>query len=187
MAKQYWLMKSEPDAFGIDDLQRVKREPWTGVRNFQARNYMRDGMKVGDDVLFYHSNATPPGVAGLACITTTGVVDATQFDPESPYYDPKATHAAPTWICVEVEFVAKFAAIIALDELRDDPRLADILVTRRGSRLSVQPVSAPHYKVIVEMATAKPSAHANAGQPPVKSTTKGKPAARKPAATKGLR
>ncbi|HPH66522.1 MAG TPA: EVE domain-containing protein [Kofleriaceae bacterium] len=154
MAKQYWLMKSEPDAFGIDDLQRVKREPWTGVRNFQARNFMRDGMKVGDDVLFYHSNATPPGVAGLARIVTAGVVDETQFDPNSQYYDPKAKRAAPTWICVEVEFVKKFTQVLSLDELRADPRLEDILVTKRGSRLSVQPVSAPHYKVIVELAAA---------------------------------
>lgn len=154
MAKQFWLMKSEPDAFGIDDLQRVKREPWTGVRNFQARNFMRDGMKVGDDVLFYHSNATPPGVAGLARIVTAGVVDQTQFDPNSQYYDPKAKRDAPTWICVEVEFVKKFAQVLSLDELRADPRLEDILVTKRGSRLSVQPVSAPHYKVIVELASA---------------------------------
>ena len=173
-------MKSEPDAFGIDDLQRVKREPWTGVRNFQARNFMRDGMKVGDDVLFYHSNATPPGVAGLARITATGVLDATQFDPESPYYDPKSTHAAPTWICVEVEFVSKFTTLIALDELRAEPRLADILVTRRGSRLSVQPVSAPHYKVIVEMATTKRSTKPSATPPPAaRKTTVAKSATRK--------
>lgn len=190
MAKQYWLMKSEPDAFGIDDLQRVKREPWTGVRNYQARNFMRDDMKVGDEVLFYHSNATPPGVAGLAKITTAGVVDATQFDPESPYYDPKSTHAAPTWICVEVEFVSKFAALLSLDELREDPRLADILVTRRGSRLSVQPVSAPHYKVIVELATAKSAGRGAAvvvAKPSAKLPSNLKHTARKPTVPKGQR
>src|SRR4051812_9690230 len=95
MAK-HWLMKSEPDQFGIADLQRVKIEPWTGVRNYMARNHMR-AMSVGDPVLFHHSNATPPGVAGLARVVKTGVVDATQFDPESKYYDPKAKHDPPTW------------------------------------------------------------------------------------------
>jgi predicted RNA-binding protein with PUA-like domain len=145
MAKACWLMKSEPEAFGIADLERVRVEPWTGVRNFQARNFMRDEMQVGDDVLFYHSNASPSGVAGVARVHRTGVVDETQFEPSSPYYDPKATRAAPIWICVEVAYVASFDRLISLDELRQRPELADMLVLRRGMRLSVQPVSGEHF------------------------------------------
>lgn len=144
-------MKSEPDAFGIDDLARVHVEPWTGVRNFQARNFMRDDMKAGDPVLFYHSNAKPPGVAGLARIKRTGVVDATQFDPQSPYFDPRAKRDAPTWICVDVEFVTKWPRVLSLDELREAPMLADMLVLRKGSRLSVQPVSEAHYRAVCKL------------------------------------
>lgn len=149
---QHWLMKSEPDAFGIDDLARVKVEPWTGVRNYQARNSMRDDMKVGDRVLFYHSNATPPGVAGLAVVKRTGVVDATQFEPSSPYYDPSSKRDAPRWICVDVEFVEKLPRLIALDELRANPALDGMVLLQKGSRLSVQPVSAAHYEAVLAMA-----------------------------------
>jgi predicted RNA-binding protein with PUA-like domain len=112
-AMQHWLMKTEPDTFSIDDLERVRVEPWTGVRNYTARNSMRDGMQVGDGVLFYHSSATPPGVAGLAVVSRTGVVDATQFEPSSPYYDPSSKRDAPRWICVDVEFVEKLPRLIA--------------------------------------------------------------------------
>jgi predicted RNA-binding protein with PUA-like domain len=146
MAKQHWLMKSEPDAFGIADLERVKIEPWTGVRNFQARNFMRDQMKVGDAVLFYHSNATPSGLAGLATVHSTGVVDETQFDPDSKYYDPKASRDKPTWICVEVSYVETFDSVCSLDELRQEPKLIDMMVLKKGMRLSVQPVNPDHYK-----------------------------------------
>jgi predicted RNA-binding protein with PUA-like domain len=152
MAKQHWLMKSEPDAFGIDDLQRVKIEPWTGVRNFQARNFMRDQMKVGDLVLFYHSNAAPSGIAGLATVHKTAVVDQTQFDPESKYYDPKAKRENPTWICVEVAYAETFGGVLSLDDMRGDPRLADIMVLKKGMRLSIQPVSASHYKITSSLA-----------------------------------
>src|SRR5262245_23074442 len=103
----HWLMKTEPDTFGIDDLARARIEPWTGVRNFTARNFMRDGMQVGDAVLFYHSSCEPPGVAGLARVVRTGVVDDTQFEPSSKYYDPGAKRDDPRWICVDVEFVEK--------------------------------------------------------------------------------
>lgn len=151
----YWLMKSEPDTFGIDDLKRVGVEPWTGVRNYQARNFMRDGMKVGDLALFYHSNATPPGVAGIAKIVRTGVVDQTQFEPSSPYYDPASKRGDPRWICVDVEFVEKLARLVPLEELRADPRLEGMVLLQR-SRLSVQPVESDHWKRILTLARAAP-------------------------------
>lgn len=150
--KQYWLMKTEPDAFGIDDLKRVKIEPWTGVRNYQARNFMRDHMKVGDEVLFYHSSTEPTGVAGLARIHKTGVVDATQFDPKSKYHDPASKPDAPRWICVDVAFVAKFPEVVPLRALREVPALADMVLLQKGSRLSVQPVTAAEFRWIVDMA-----------------------------------
>jgi len=152
MAKRYWLMKTEPDTFSIDDLERVDIEPWTGVRNYQARNLMRDQMQVGDDVLFYHSSTTPPGVAGLAKVHRTGVVDATQFDPKSKYHDPDSKQDDPRWICVDVKFVEKFAELVPLDVLRAQPGLEEMVLLRRGSRLSVQPVSAAEFKIIVGMA-----------------------------------
>ena len=154
MAKRCWLMKSEPDAFGIADLARVGIEPWTGVRNYQARNYMRE-MKVGDRVLFYHSNATPPGVAGLAEVARTGVVDPTQFDPASDYHDPKSKPDAPTWDCVEVRHVETFPRLIPLDALRAEPALDGLALLQRGTRLSVIPVEPAHYKVIVAMAAGR--------------------------------
>lgn len=190
MAPRVWLMKTEPETFGIDDLARVQIEPWTGVRNFQARNLMRDEMQVGDDVLFYHSNAHPSGVAGLARVHRTGVVDDTQFEPSSPYYDPKAKREAPTWICVDVAYVATFPRVVSLDELHTDPRLADMLVLRRGMRLSVQPASAAHAAVIRELSLrpapiasgkAKPAASAKAkakARPAARPATKARPAAR---------
>lgn len=144
-------MKSEPDAFGIDDLQRVRIEPWTGVRNYTARNFMRDSMRVGDAVLFYHSNATPPGVAGLAKVCRTNVVDETQFDPASKYFDPKAKRDAPTWICVDVEFVQKFPAVLPLEVLRATPALEGMLLLRPGQRLSVMPVEPAHYQHILKL------------------------------------
>ena len=166
-------MKSEPDTFGIDDLARVRIEPWTGVRNYQARNFMRDQMRVGDRVLFYHSNATPPGVAGLARVVTTGVVDATQFEPASPYYDPGSSRAEPRWICVDVEFERKLPALIALDALRENPALDGMLLLARGSRLSVQPVSPAHFAAVLAMeggASAAP-----APKPTPKAATAPKP------------
>jgi len=145
-------MKTEPDTFGIDDLARVKLEPWSGVRNFQARNLMRDEMRVGDEVLFYHSSVAPPGVAGLARVCRTGVVDQTQFDAASPYHDPKSRREAPTWICVDVEFVEKLPRLVPLEELRGMAALADMPLLRRGMRLSVQPATADQYKRIVAAA-----------------------------------
>jgi predicted RNA-binding protein with PUA-like domain len=182
MATGYWLMKSEPDTFGIHDLERVRVEPWTGVRNFTARNFMRDEMQVGDAVLFYHSSVDPPGVAGLAKVVRTGVVDETQFDPASPYHDPTAKRDAPRWICVDVEYVATLPRLVALDELRANPALADMLVLRRGMRLSIQPVTAADYKAIVAMAGKKPKAAPKPAAPPVRTGSKAPPSrpARRP-------
>ena len=142
---RHWLMKTEPDAFSIDDLARVKVEPWTGVRNYMARNLMRDQMQVGDEVLFYHSSCEPPGVAGLARVARTGVVDTTQFDATSKYHDPDSKADGPRWICVDVEFVRKLPRLIALAELRAHPGLEGMVLLQRGSRLSVQPVTAEQH------------------------------------------
>ena len=148
---KYWLMKSEPEDFSIADLARVKRSAWTGVRNYQARNHMRS-MQVGDRVLFYHSNADPPGVAGLAEVTKTGVVDETQFDRKSDYYDEASTKAKPRWDCVEITHVETFPALVPLDTLRAEPALEHMLLLKRGMRLSVQPVTAAEFKAILSMA-----------------------------------
>ncbi|MBA3456556.1 MAG: EVE domain-containing protein [Deltaproteobacteria bacterium] len=154
MAKQ-WLMKSEPDTFSISDLERVKVEPWSGVRSYFARAHMR-AMSVGDQVLFHHSSVDPPGVAGLAKVVRTGVVDETQFDPESKYYDPKATRETPVWDCVDVEYVETFPHFVAMDRLRTDAALADMMVLRRGMRLSVQPVGEAEYARVVELGHTAP-------------------------------
>lgn len=149
-APRHWLMKSEPDGFSISQLQERGREPWNGVRNYQARNYMRD-MQVGDKVLFYHSNAKPSGVAGLAEVCKLAYPDPTQFDPKSEYFDPKATTAEPRWQMVDVRFVRIFAQTLALEDLRKIPELAGMLLFQR-SRLSVQPVEPEHYDLIVKLA-----------------------------------
>ncbi len=173
-------MKSEPDQFGIADLERVRVEPWTGVRSYFARAHMR-AMSVGDAVLFHHSNANPPGVAGLARVVRTGVVDETQFDPSSKYFDPKATRDAPIWDCVEVEYVETFPYFVAMDRIRDEPALADMLLLRRGMRLSVQPVTEAEYEQIVALghrAPVEPPAPARPARPgkPRKPARRAKPA-----------
>jgi predicted RNA-binding protein with PUA-like domain len=148
---RHWLMKSEPDAFSIDDLKRLKRDAWTGVRNYQARNFMK-AMAPGDAALFYHSSVVPPGVAGLTKVASKAHPDATQFDPKSPYFEPKATKAKPIWECVDVAFVRKFTRLVTLDELRRIPALKDMALLRRGSRLSVQPVTAKEFDAILKLA-----------------------------------
>ncbi len=153
-------MKSEPDAFSIDDLERVKVEPWNGVRNYQARNYMRDDMKVGDPVLFYHSNAAKEtGVAGLAKVASKPYADPTQFDPESDYYDPKATPEEPRWFLVDVGFVEKFPQVLLLEKLKANAPLLgeDFVLIRKGNRLSVAPVTAEQYKSVVKLSKTKRS------------------------------
>lgn len=155
MARRYWLMKSEPDAYSIDDLHREGRAHWDGVRNYQARNFMRDEMSVGDEVLFYHSNAKPPGVAGLARVVAEGYPDHTAWDPDSPYHDPKSDKHDPRWYMVDVEFVEKFADVVPLEELRETPELEDMMVTKRGMRLSVQPVTASEFKIVRKLGRSK--------------------------------
>lgn len=142
-------MKSEPDEFSIDDLARAPKRttPWFGVRNYQARNYMRDAMRVGDGVLFYHSSCAVPGIAGLARVASTPYPDETQFDRAGKYHDPKATREAPRWLLVDVELVRK-TRLLSLEELRDEPALADMVILRRGNRLSVTPVTAPEWKAV---------------------------------------
>ncbi len=151
---RHWLMKTEPDTFSITDLERVRVEPWSGVRSFFARAHMRN-MSVGDSVLFYHSSVQPPGVAGLAKVSRVGVVDETQFDPKSPYFDEKATREKPIWDCVDVEFVQVFPHYVTIERLRHDPDLAEMAVLKIG-RLSVQPVTPDEYTRVVEM-SATPS------------------------------
>jgi len=154
-ARKYWLMKSEPDVYSIQDLERGGREGWEGVRNYQARNLMRDEMRVGDLVLFYHSNAKPPGVAGVSRICREAYTDDSQFDPESPYYDARADPKNPRWVRVDVEYVETFEDLVSLPTLKGDPDLADMLVTQRGSRLSVQPVAKHHFRHVLGLAKAK--------------------------------
>jgi predicted RNA-binding protein with PUA-like domain len=148
MARKHWLMKSEPEVYSIDDLERDGKTSWTGVRNYQARNFMRDEMRAGDLVLFYHSNAEPPGVAGVARVCREAYPDHTARDPKSSYHDPKATAADAIWMMVDVEFVEKFAALVPLETLRARKDLEGLLVTRRGQRLSVQPVERRHFDII---------------------------------------
>ena len=148
----YWLMKSEPDVFSIQDLKNKKRTGWDGVRNYQARNYMRDGMKLGDLVFFYHSNAEPPGIAGIAKVSKESHPDPTQFDKKSEYYDAKATKEKPIWMQVEVEFVEEFSQVLSLDDLKKEKALAKMPLLQRGTRLSVMPVSEAEWNAITKRA-----------------------------------
>jgi predicted RNA-binding protein with PUA-like domain len=152
----YWLMKSEPDEFSIDDLVAAPRQTtsWFGVRNYQARNFMRDRMKVGDRALFYHSSCPEPGIAGIVEIVSPAHPDQTQFDPKSPYYDAKSTREAPRWLNVDVKLVEK-TRLIPLAEMRDEPALAGMVTLRRGNRLSITPVTAGEWKAIERLAKRK--------------------------------
>ena len=148
---KYWLMKSEPAEFSIDDLARVGSEPWSGVRNYQARNFMRE-MKRADGVLFYHSSCAVPGVVGIAEVATPAYPDPTQFERKSDYYDPKSTREEPRWLLVDVAFKRKLARAIALDEIKAHAdRLGDFALTQRGSRLSVLPVTSAQWKLILRL------------------------------------
>lgn len=148
----YWLMKSEPDVYSIDDLRRDGFSPWEGVRNYQARNFMRDNMRVGDYVLFYHSNAKPPGVAGVGRVSRESYPDFTATDPDSNYFDPKTDPENPRWMMVDVAFVAKFDELLPLQQLKDDPELSEMLVVQRGQRLSVQPVVQADFERVLFLA-----------------------------------
>jgi len=147
-----WLMKSEPDVYGYDDLERDGRTPWDGIRNYQARNFMRDEMKVGDRVLFYHSNTQPPGVAGLAEVVSEPYPDPTQFDPASRYHDPKSTPEAPRWVLVDVAPERRLPRLVTLAEIKADPALAELPLVRRGNRLSIMPVGEAEAARIVALA-----------------------------------
>ncbi len=155
--KRFWLMKTEPDTFGIEDLKRVGEEPWSGVRNFTARNYMKD-MAEGDVILFYHSSCPIPGVYGLAQVSQTAEPDETQFDKKSEYYDPRATIEKPLWYCVHVSYDRTFEHPVTLAAMRKDPKLASMITLQPGSRLSVTPVTKAEYEHILFLAkqTEKP-------------------------------
>jgi predicted RNA-binding protein with PUA-like domain len=153
---RYWLMKSEPDEFSIDDLVRAKRQstPWFGVRNYQARNYMRDDMRLGDRALFYHSSCPEPGVAGVVEVSRLAYPDTTQFDPKSPYYDAKSTRVAPRWLHVDVKLVRK-TRLVPLAELHATPGLEDMVTLRRGNRLSITPVTADEWRIVEKLAAGR--------------------------------
>ena len=152
-AKRTWLFKSEADVFSIDDLAAAKDRTtfWDGVRNYQARNLMRDEIRKGDLVLYYHSNSTPTGVAGIARVVRNAYPDPTQFDPRSAYHDPKSPPDDPRWLCVDVKLVKKLPRVIELSELKANPELANMMVTQRGARLSVQPVTQEEYAAVLAM------------------------------------
>ncbi|MEK6628179.1 MAG: EVE domain-containing protein [Bdellovibrionota bacterium] len=143
-------MKTEPDVFSIDDLKKNKTTLWEGVRNYQARNYMKE-MQVGDSVIFYHSSSKPSGVAGLATVNKTAVPDPTQFNKKSEYFDPKATQEKPIWFCTEVKFVTKFNNFISLEDIKNDKNLSEMVVIQKGSRLSIQPVSPKDFEYIQQL------------------------------------
>lgn len=145
----YWLMKSEPDAYSIDDLERARLDFWDGIRNYQARNMIRDDMQPGDQAFFYHSSCEVPAIAGIMKVASEAYPDPTQFDKKSKYFDPKSTEDKPRWFVVDVAFERKLKRPITLKELKEHPGLADFVLTRRGNRLSIFPVSAEHWRLIL--------------------------------------
>ncbi len=156
-ARRYWLFKSEPDVYGIDQLERDGSTFWDGVRNYQARNMLRDDIQVDDGVLYYHSNAKPMAVVGLARVAKSGYPDHTQFEPGSKYYDPGSDPADPRWYMVDVAFVAKAAAPVTRDDLKAAAALEDMVLLQRGSRLSIQPVTRSEWRAVLKMAALKES------------------------------
>ena len=158
MAKRYWLFKNEPGCFSIDDLKRAPNQTaeWEGVRNYQARNFLRDDVKVGDSVFFYYSNAKPSGVAGICKVVKAGYPDLTALDPESKYFDPKSAQGSPRWYMVDVKLVRKFAEVIPLATLKKTPGLEKMMVNQRGSRLSIQPVTEKEWKIVTKLAESSP-------------------------------
>lgn len=147
-----WLLKTEPETYSIDDLALDKRTWWEGVRNYQARNFMRDSMRIGELVLIHHSSADPPGVAGIARVSALAQPDLTAQDPSSPYFDPTATSSNPTWVAVEIEFVERFERVVDLSVLRGTKGLESMPLLKPGQRLSVQPVSASEFTIVRELA-----------------------------------
>ena len=155
MSKRHWLMKCEPSAYAIDDLERDGRTCWEGVRNFQARNFMRDVMQEGDGVLFYASNADPSGVSGLARICRTGYPDHYAWEAEHKYFDARSTEARPVWYMVDIAFVERFPSTIPLATLKETPGLEEMMVTKKGARLSVQPVTPAEYDIVAALGRRK--------------------------------
>jgi predicted RNA-binding protein with PUA-like domain len=151
--KNFWLLKSEPTSFSIEDLEKAPKKTtcWDGVRNYQARNFLRDSIKNGDLVLFYHSNAEPPGIAGIAEVVREGYPDHTAFDPDDHHFDPKSDKKNPTWYMVDITHVQTFDRIIGLDQLRTIPALKNMMLLQKGSRLSVQPVTAKEWEAILKL------------------------------------
>ena len=149
----YWLMKSEPEAFGIDDLKKRpnQREHWDGVRNYQARNMMRDDMKLGDQVFFYHSNCAEPGIVGIMAVAKEGYPDHLAFDPDDKHFVPKSDPAKPTWMMVDVQYVRTLSRTITLTELKQKPELSDLALVRRGNRLSIMPVTKMQWDFILSL------------------------------------
>lgn len=154
MPKRYWLFKNEPDCFSIDDLAKAPGQTtgWEGVRNYQARNFLRDDVQSGDEVFFYHSNVTPAGIVGICTVVRVGYPDLTALDPESQYHDPKSTAAEPRWYMVDVKLKRKFPDMIPLPTLKKTPGLENMMVTQKGSRLSIQPVTPEEWKIITGLA-----------------------------------
>jgi predicted RNA-binding protein with PUA-like domain len=152
--RSHWLIKSEPDVYSIEALKRDGQTRWEGVRNYQARNHLR-AMKLGDLVLYYHSNAKPPGVAGVARVRREAYTDDAQFEPSSPYHDPESPPDNPRWSMVDVEFVEQFPALVSLDAMKEDESLEGMLVRKRGMRLSVQPVEPEHFNRVLRLARSK--------------------------------
>ena len=151
--RQYWLMKSEPYAYSIDDLERDEVEPWDGVRNYEARNFMRDRMRIGDRALFYHSNVKPPVIAGVMEVCSEPYPDPTQFDPDSKYFDEKSSESDPRWQLVDVRFVHKFEEPVTRNRLKEDPALSEMMLFKRN-RLSITPVQEEEFKRVLELAGA---------------------------------
>ncbi|MBC77468.1 MAG: EVE domain-containing protein [Halobacteriovoraceae bacterium] len=147
----YWLFKSEPDEFSIDDLKSSTTTPWEGVRNYQARNFMRDECKKGDLILFYHSSCKNIGVAGVATVSKEAFPDKAQFDENSPYYDPKSSEEKPRWFCCEVKFKSKFNKVVPLKDIKENAKLKDMHLVKKGSRLSIQPVKKDEFEEVLNM------------------------------------
>lgn len=155
MAKKYWLMKVEPEAYSIDDFEKDGESCWEGVRNYQARNFLRDEFKKGDGVLFYQSNADPAGVAGIAEVSRAGYPDHFSWQKGHKYFDPKSSPDEPRWFMVDIAFKERFNDVVSLKELKQTPELEDMMVTKRGMRLSVQPVSKEEFQIVRKLGRAK--------------------------------
>lgn len=185
MPKRYWLMKVEPQSYSIDEFERDLETCWEGVRNYQARNTLRDDVQVGDGVLFYQSNADPTGVAGVAEVSKAGYPDHFAWDKKHDYFDPKSDPDNPTWYMVDIRFTERFAQVVSLPELKSTPGLEDMMVTKRGMRLSIQPVKPEEFEIVLKLGRSKTGEGAAPKQKPAVARAKAKK--RKSAAKKPTR